>query len=119
MSMIDFHGATGTFADTRKLAPDAVAAIETIEQIRDIAILRENRVASVHEHPAEVITSMDGDHDDVRVHVLTNADALDRGKQIAVVRQLTDLVAPAANNPGLTRWTWVTVSAPGSGVIRL
>src|ERR1700684_2008071 len=51
----------------------------------------------------------------VRVQVLTNAGALDREKQIAVVSQLTDLVAAAANDPGLKKRIWVllTEAAPG------
>jgi phenylpyruvate tautomerase PptA (4-oxalocrotonate tautomerase family) len=49
------------------------------------------------------------------VQVLTNAGALDRDKQIAVVEQLTALVAEAAADPGLARKTWVllTEAAPG------
>ncbi|MCU1646724.1 MAG: hypothetical protein JWN03_6999, partial [Nocardia sp.] len=46
---------------------------------------------------------------------LTNAGALDRDKQLAVVRQLTDLVAKAAGDPSLTERTWVqlTEAVPG------
>ncbi len=51
----------------------------------------------------------------MRVQVLTNAGALDRDKQIAVVQRLTDLVAAASNDPTLRERTWVllTEAAPG------
>ena len=59
---------------------------------------------------------MDGDSAYVRVQVLANAGALDRGKQIAVVRTLTELVAAAAGDPSLTERTWVLLTeAPEGG----
>jgi phenylpyruvate tautomerase PptA (4-oxalocrotonate tautomerase family) len=47
--------------------------------------------------------------------VLTNAGALDRNKQIEVVRRLTELVAAAAGDDSLKQRTWVllTEAAPG------
>ena len=47
--------------------------------------------------------------------MLTNAGALDRDKQLAVVEQFTDLVAEAAGDPGLDQRTWVllTEAVPG------
>jgi phenylpyruvate tautomerase PptA (4-oxalocrotonate tautomerase family) len=52
----------------------------------------------------------------VRVQVLTNSGALDREKQIAVVRQLTDLIANAAGDPTLSHRTWVPLTeAPQGG----
>ena len=47
--------------------------------------------------------------------VLTNAGALDRDKQLALAKGLTDLVAAAANNPELKMRTRVllTEAAPG------
>ena len=50
------------------------------------------------------------------MQVLTNAGALDRDKQLAVVRTLTDLVATAAGDPSLTERTWVLLTeAPEGG----
>ena len=65
--------------------------------------------------PATAISNVDGDSNYVRVQVLTNAGALDRDKQIALVTALTDLVAAAANDPTLRSRTWVllTEAAPG------
>jgi phenylpyruvate tautomerase PptA (4-oxalocrotonate tautomerase family) len=56
-----------------------------------------------------------GASDHVRVQVLTNAGALDRDKQLAVVERLTALVAEAAGDPSLAQRTWVllTEAAPG------
>ncbi|MEV5834472.1 hypothetical protein [Nocardia sp. NPDC052112] len=58
---------------------------------------------------------MNGDGGHVRIQVLTNTGALDRDKQLAVVRQLADLVAKAAGDPSLAERTWVllTEAVPG------
>jgi phenylpyruvate tautomerase PptA (4-oxalocrotonate tautomerase family) len=115
MPMIDIYAVTGTFADIHKLAKDAAALIKSVEQVPDIPMFRKNTAAFVHEMPSKAIANVDGDDEYVRVQVLTNAGALDRHKQIALVRQLTDLVATAANNPDLKTRTWVllTEAAPG------
>jgi phenylpyruvate tautomerase PptA (4-oxalocrotonate tautomerase family) len=65
--------------------------------------------------PAGTLANVEGDGNYVRIQVLTNAGALDREKQVALVGQLTDLVATAANDPGLKTRTWVllTEAAPG------
>lgn len=54
--------------------------------------------AFVHDLPVDSISNVDGDSNYVRVQVLTNAGALDRDKQLAVVRQLTDIIATAAGD---------------------
>ena len=115
MPMIDIFAPAGTFADPHKLAADAAATVKTTEKVPDIAMFRQNTAAFIHELPAHAISNVDGDGDYVRVQVLTNAGALDRDKQIAVVERLTDLVAAAANRPDLKRRTWVllTEAAPG------
>ena len=52
----------------------------------------------------------------MRVQVLTNAAALDRDKQLQVVRQFTDIIAAAAGDPGLVDRTWVLITeAPDGG----
>ena len=112
---IDIYAAHGTFADIHKLATDAATIVKTVEQVPDIPMFRQNTAAFVHELPAGAIANVDGASNYVRVQVLTNAGALDRDKQIAVVQQLSDLVAAAANDPGLKQRTWVllTEAAPG------
>ena len=115
MPMIDIYAPAGTFADPHKLAADAAATVKTVEQVPDIPMFRQNTAAFVHELPAAGISDVDGGSDHVRVQVLTNAGALDRDKQLAVVAQLTDLVVEASANPGLRDRTWVllTEAAPG------
>ena len=115
MPMIDIYAAAGTFGDPHQLAVDAAATVKSVEQVPDIPMFRKNTAAFVHELPKNAAANVDGDGNYVRVQVLTNAGALDRDKQLKVVRQLTDLVAKAAGDPTLTSRTWVllTEAAPG------
>jgi phenylpyruvate tautomerase PptA (4-oxalocrotonate tautomerase family) len=115
MPMIDVYAAAGTFADRHKLAADLATAIMVIEQVPDIPMFRQNTAAFVHDLPAECISNVDGDSNYVRVQVLTNAGALDRGKQLAVVRQVTDIIAAAAGDPTLTGRTWVLLTEAAEG----
>ena len=116
MPMIDIYAAAGTFADTHQLAADAARTVMRVEQVPDIPMFRQNTAAFVHELPAGCLSNVDGDSTYVRVQVLTNAGALDRDKQLSVVRELTDLVATAAADPGLAARTWVLLTeAPDGG----
>src|SRR6478609_5077606 len=101
MPMIDVYAAAGTFRDPHTLARDLAAAMMTIERVPDIPMFRKNTAAFVHELPAAGLANVDGDSTYVRVQVLTNAGALDRDKQLAVVAQLTAIVAEAAGDPSL------------------
>ena len=47
--------------------------------------------------------------------MLTDAGALDREKQLSVVRQFTDLVATAAGDPSLAGMTWVLLTEAVEG----
>jgi phenylpyruvate tautomerase PptA (4-oxalocrotonate tautomerase family) len=70
----------------------------------------------VHEMPSSSLSNVDGDSTYVRVQVLTNAGALDRDKQLAVVSRLTEIVADAASDPSLADRTWVLLTeAPDGG----
>ena len=116
MPMIDIYAAAGTFADTHQLAADAARTVMRVEQVPDIPMFRQNTAAFVHELPVGCLSNVDGDSSYVRVQVLTNAGALDRDKQLTVVRELTDLVASAAAEPGLAARTWVLLTeAPDGG----
>ncbi|HEY5224114.1 MAG TPA: hypothetical protein VIJ18_13840 [Microbacteriaceae bacterium] len=116
MPMIDIYATAGTFADPHKLATDLARTVMTIEQVPDIPMFRKNTAAFVHELPAGASSNVDGDGDYVRVQVFTNAGALDRDKQLAVVQQLTELVSSAAGNPELAERTWVLLTeAPEGG----
>ena len=116
MPMIDAYATAGTFADKRRLAQDLAAAVMKIEQVPDIPMFRKNTAAFVHELPAGALSNVDGDGNYVRVQVLTNAGALDRDKQLAVVSRLTEIIAAAAGDPTLADRTWVLLTeAPEGG----
>jgi phenylpyruvate tautomerase PptA (4-oxalocrotonate tautomerase family) len=113
--MIDILAPAGTFPDPHALATEAAATVMRVEQVPDLSMFRENTAAFVHELPASAISDVTGDSTHVRVQVLTNAGALDRDKQLAVVKQLIALVTTASGDPSLARRTWVllTEAAPG------
>jgi phenylpyruvate tautomerase PptA (4-oxalocrotonate tautomerase family) len=114
--MIDIYATRGTFADPHGLARDAAAAVMTVEQVPDIPMFRQNTAAFVHELDPGALSDVDGADDHVRVQVLTNAGALDRDKQLAVVAKLTALVVQTAGNSGLAERTWVLLTeAPDGG----
>ena len=114
--MIDVYAATGTFPDTHALAVALATAVKEIEQVPDIPMFRRNTAAFVHDLPPSALANVDGDTHYVRVQVLTNAGALDRDKQQAVVARLTALIAEAAGDPALTDRTWVLLTeAPDGG----
>jgi phenylpyruvate tautomerase PptA (4-oxalocrotonate tautomerase family) len=109
MPMIDVYGAAGTFPNKHALARDLAAAVMKWEKVPKLSLFQKNTAAFVHEMPAEAISNVDGDSNYVRVQVLTPVGVLDRDKQIGVVRELTDIVAAAANDPSLAHRTWVLI----------
>jgi phenylpyruvate tautomerase PptA (4-oxalocrotonate tautomerase family) len=113
--MIDVYSAPGTFADSRGLAQRLAATLMEIEQVPDIPMFRSNTAGFVHELPDGAIANVDGAGNYVRVQVLTNAGALDRDKQLAVVERFTAIVAEAAGDASLAERTWVllTEAVPG------
>jgi len=114
--MIDVYATTGTFPDHHRLATDLAAALMAIEQVPDIPMFRQNTAAFIHDLPPGSLSNVDGDSNYVRIQVLTNAGALDRGKQLAVVERLTAIAADAAGDPGLATRTWVLLTeAPDGG----
>ena len=116
MPMVDVYASTGTFADKHQLAVDLASAVMQVEQVPDIAMFRKNTAAFVHDLPADSLSNVDGDSSYVRVQVLTNAGALDREKQLALVSRLTEIVAAAAGDATLAQRTWVLLTeAPEGG----
>ena len=116
MPMIDVYATAGTFADKHRLAADLAAAVMAVEQVPDIPMFRQNTAAFVHELPAGSLSNVDGESNYVRIQVLTNSGALDRGKQLAVVQRLTAIAAAAAGDPTLAGRTWVLLTeAPDGG----
>ena len=116
MPMIDVYATTGTFPDKHRLAAELATAVMTIEQVPDIPMFRQNTAAFIHDLPAASLSNVDGDSNYVRIQVLTNSGALDRGKQLAVVEQLTNIASDAASDPSLASRTWVLLTeAPDGG----
>jgi phenylpyruvate tautomerase PptA (4-oxalocrotonate tautomerase family) len=110
MPMIDVYATVGTFKDPKSLARDHAETLMKIEQVPNIPMFRKNTAAFVHELPDGALSNVEEDSNYVRVQVLTNAGALNRDKQLAVVRQFTDLVAAAAGDPSFTARTWVLLT---------
>ena len=116
MPMVVVYAAAGTFSDSHQLAVDLASAVMQVEQVPDIAMFRQNTAAFVHDLAADSLSNVDGDSSYVRVQVLTNAGALDREKQLALVSRLTEIVAAAGGDPTLTQRTWVLLTeAPEGG----
>jgi phenylpyruvate tautomerase PptA (4-oxalocrotonate tautomerase family) len=88
----------------------------TIEQVPDIPMFRQNTAAFIHDMPAGSLSNVDGDTGYIRIQVLTNAGALDRDKQLAVVERLTAIAADATGDPAQASRTWVLLTeAPDGG----
>ncbi len=113
--MIDVYATAGTFADKHKLAADLAETLMTIEEVPNIPMFRKNTAGFVHDLPQGDLSNVDGDSNYVRVQVLTNSEALDRGKQLKVVSEFTALIAESAGDPTLGDRTWVllTEAQPG------
>ena len=112
MPMIDVYARPGTFADPAALATRLAATLMEVEQVPDIGLFRSNTAAFVHEC---MLANVEGDDRYVRVQVLTNAGALDREKQLAVVGQFTDVIAKAAGDDAYATRTWVLLTEAVDG----
>jgi len=97
------------------LATDLAAAVMAVERVPDIPLFRQNTAAFIHDLPAGALSNVDGGGDYVRIQVLTNAGALDRAKQIAVVKELTSIVSLAAADQSLAERTWVLLTEAADG----
>src|SRR6476660_8126161 len=115
MPMIDVYASDGTFTDKHALARRLAEAVMRWEQVPAIPLFSDT-AAFIHDLPADAISNAAGASDYVRVQVLTPVGVLDRDKQLGVVRELTDIVAAAAGDPGLVDRTWVLITeAPDGG----
>ena len=113
MPMIDVYAQPDTFAEPHKLAQDLATTLMGIEGVPAIPMFRDNTAAFVHT-PA-VISNVAGQDNYVRVQVLTNAGALNRDQQLAVVAKFTEIVAAAAGDEGLKDRTWVLLTEAYDG----
>jgi phenylpyruvate tautomerase PptA (4-oxalocrotonate tautomerase family) len=116
MPMIDVYATEGVFPDPHALAQTLAETLMEIEGVPPLPMFRHNTAAFVHDLPGGALSNVEGESDYVRVQVLTNAAALDRDKQLAVVAQFTDIVAASAGRPELKERTWVLLTeAPDGG----
>jgi phenylpyruvate tautomerase PptA (4-oxalocrotonate tautomerase family) len=115
MPMIDVYAVQGTFADKHTLAQALAAAVMRWEQVPDLALFRNNTSAFVHDLPPDSVANVNGENNYVRIQVLTPIGVLDRDKQLGVVRELTQIIADAAGNPGLAERTWVLLTESPEG----
>ena len=115
MPMIDVYAVAGTFSDKHKLAQDLAKAVMKWEGVPPINLFTKNTAAFIHDLPSEAISNAAGDSNYVRVQVLTPVNVLSREKQLGVVRDLTDIVAAAANDPTLKDRTWVLITESPEG----
>jgi phenylpyruvate tautomerase PptA (4-oxalocrotonate tautomerase family) len=115
MPMIDVYATTGTFADTKKLATELATTLMRIEGVPDIPMFRQNTAAFIHETSPASASNVDGEDSHVRVQVLTNAGALDRAKQLAVVALFSTLIGKAAGDDTLKERTWVLLTEAVDG----
>jgi len=115
MPMIDVYAAVGTFPDKHRLAQDLANAVMKWEKVPPINLFKRNTEAFVHDLPAEAISNAAGESNYVRVQVLTPVGVLDRDKQLGVVKELTDIIAAAANDPALVNRTWALITESPEG----
>jgi len=116
MPMIDVYAPEGTFADRHGLARDLAAAVLRCEGLPDLTLIRSNTAAFVHDLPKDALSNADGESNYVRVQVLSIAGVLDRDKQLAVVEEVTDIVAKAAGDDSQRQRIWVLlIESPDGG----
>ncbi len=115
MPMIDVYAAEGTFSDKHTLATNLADAVMRWEQVPDLPLFRNNTAGFVHDLPDTSLANVNGESNYVRVQVLAPTGALDRDKQIGVVKELTEIVARAAGDPSLAQRTWVLLTESPEG----
>jgi phenylpyruvate tautomerase PptA (4-oxalocrotonate tautomerase family) len=115
MPMIDVYATRGTFSAKHRLAQDLARAVMRWEQVPDMPLFSANTAAFIHDLPSGSISNAVGEGNYVRVQVLTPAGVLDREKQLGVVKELSEIVAAEAGDPGLIERTWVLITESPDG----
>jgi phenylpyruvate tautomerase PptA (4-oxalocrotonate tautomerase family) len=85
------------------------------EHVPELALFKDNTAAFIHDLPGDSLSNVSGDSSYARVQVLTPAGVLDRDKQLGVVKELTEIVAAAAEDPSLVERTWVLITESPEG----
>src|SRR6266566_2982153 len=116
MPMIDVYAAAGTFGNKRDLTKALNQALMRWEKVPEIPLFLDNTAAFIHDVEPDALANAQGDSNYVRVQILTPVGVLDREKQLGVVKEMTEIVAAAAGDPGLAARTWVLITeAPEGG----
>ena len=115
MPMIDVYATEDMFSDKHTLAQNLAKAVMRREQVPEIPLFLDNTAAFIHDLPADAISNAAGDSNYVRVQVLTPINVLDRDKQLGVVKELTEIVVTAADEPTLAERTWVLITESPEG----
>jgi len=113
--MIDVYATAGSFSDKHRLAQELARAVMRWEGVPDIPLFSDNTAAFIHDLPPDALSTASGRSNYARVQVLTPAGVLDRDKQLGVVKELTDIVARAADDPTLPDRTWVLLTESPEG----
>ena len=86
------------------------------EKVPAIPFILDNTAAFIHDLEPDALANAQGDSNYVRVQILTPVGILDRAAKLGVVKEMTDIVAAAADDPSLTARTWVLIiEAPDGG----
>jgi hypothetical protein len=101
MPMIDVYAANGTFDDKLALTKALNHALIRWEKVPLISWFLDNTAAFIHELELDSLGNASGNNNCVRIQVLTPAGVLDRDKKIGVAREMTNIIAAAAKDPGL------------------
>ena len=116
IALIALLPTTGAVVSSGMIVADRWAVVQGMAALAGHAEVVARVSAFIHELQPSHLANVDGDGSYVRVQVLTNADALDRDKQLAVVARFTAIVATAAGDPTLAERTWVLLTqAPDGG----
>jgi phenylpyruvate tautomerase PptA (4-oxalocrotonate tautomerase family) len=113
--MIDVYAASGTFADTGRLAKDLANAMMRWEKVPPIALFADNTAAFVHELASDAIADANGNGNHVRVQILTPIGVLDREKMLGCVAEMTEIVVAAAADSTLRDRTWILITESPDG----
>jgi hypothetical protein len=95
--------AKGTFDDKLALTKALNHALIRWEKVPLISCFLDNTAAFIHELEPDALANASGNNNCVRIQVLTPTGVLDRDKKIGVTREMTDIIAAAAKDPGLKR----------------
>ena len=110
MPMLDVYAPKGVFSDKHALAKELAETIVRWEKVPVIPFFTDNTAAFIHELEPESFSTAGGGSNSVRVHVTTNAGALNREQQVGLVKDISALIAEAAADLSLTERTWVTLT---------